>query len=259
MLQLFFCLLMLHCPAHAASSRTVYLNDSDMTPIYVEPGFSTLLKFDSHPEPGLVGDQDAFKIEYLKSIVAIKPLIARAQTNLFVFTKEGQFGFKLITDRGKHDDVVLVKPSKNRGPIGPTVNKTVVEIDDLMTRKIGKTVQLGLTSVTLESIATPQSRSTIILKIKIQQKLTNSDRPQSWTTDAFSISQGSKDIKIENAFFEQMPKSPKEFQTNVLILARSDEFKKGESAKLTVKSTASQTKPSKTPSSVTVPFSADFK
>lgn len=92
--------------AWAKSMRVVRLSDSDMETVFVEPGFSTLIKFDSHPQPGLIGDQDGFKVEYLKNMVAIKPLVSRGKTNLFLFTKEGQFNFQLLAGVGRHDNIV---------------------------------------------------------------------------------------------------------------------------------------------------------
>lgn len=254
---LLFGLFAYHATSSAASSRTIYLNDDEMAPIFVELGFSTLLKFDSHPEPGLIGDQDAFKIEYLKSIVAIKPLVSKSQTNLFVFTKDGQFGFKLVAARGRHDNLVFIRPSKSLGPKGPTATKSVVEIDDLLTRKIGKVVQLGGFSITFESVATPQSRSTIILKASIRQKVGTDSKPQKLDVSNFEINQGKKTIKIENAFFETSVSSQKEIRTSALILIRSDEFKRGELANLVFKTISQETKAK--PALVAISFSAELR
>lgn len=226
----FLCLILFSCLASAAPTRTVYLNDSDLAQISVEVGFSTLLKFDSHPEPGLIGDQDGFKVEYLKNIVAIKPLISRGQTNLFVFTKDGQFGFRLLAGRGRHDNVVFVKPAKSRGPAGPTATKSTVEIDDLLTRKVGRTSKAGDFELTLESVATPQSRSTVILKAVVRQKV-KATQPENLLVDHFAITQGSRTIKIENAFFEQQI-SRDEIRTRSLILIRASDLKRGEQVKL---------------------------
>ena len=234
----FLCLIFFSCLASATPTRTVYLNDSDLAQISVEVGFSTLLKFDSHPEPGLIGDQDGFKVEYLKNIVAIKPLISRGQTNLFVFTKDGQFGFRLLAGRGRHDNVVFVKPAKNRGPLGPTQTKTTVEIDDLLSRKIGQNSKVGDFELSLESVATPQSRSTVILKGVVRQKVKGS-KPENLTLDHFSITQGTRAIKIENAFFEQQI-SKDEIRTRCLILIRASDLKRGERVKLAFKPSGSQ-------------------
>lgn len=232
------CLILFANFANASPARTVYLNDAELAPISVEVGFSTLLKFDSHPEPGLIGDQDGFKVEYLKNIVAIKPLVSKGQTNLFVFTKDGQFGFKLMATRGQHDNVVFVKPAKNRGPAGPTTAKTTLEIDDLLTRKIGKSARAGDFELSLLSVATPQSKSTIILKATIRQTMkSKTAKPETVNAENFAINQGSRVIKIENAYFEQQILKD-EIRFNVLILIRASDVKRGEQVKLVFTSRA---------------------
>ena len=236
----FLCLFLLPYTLFAAPTRTVYLNDSDLASIAVEVGFSTLLKFDSHPEPGLIGDQDGFKVEYLKNIVAIKPLVTRGQTNLFVFTKDGQFGFRLMASRGRHDNVVFVKPTKNRGPVGPTTMKTTVEIDDLLTRKMGKKSRVGDFELTLESVATPHSRSTIILKAVVNQSMkTKGSKPESVSIDNIAVLQGTKTIKIENAFFEKQIQK-EGFRTNILILIRASDLNRKAQLKIVFAPRASQ-------------------
>lgn len=228
----FLCLILFSCTLYAAPTRTVYLNDSDLANIAVEVGFSTLLKFDSHPEPGLIGDQDGFKVEYLKNIVAIKPLVTRGQTNLFVFTKDGQFGFRLVASRGRHDNVVFVKSIKNRGPAGPTMTKTTIEIDDLLTRKIGKRSRVGDFEFTLESVATPQSRSTTILKAVVNQSMkTKGSKPENISVDNIAILQGTKTVKIENAFFEKQIQK-EGFRTSLLILIRASDLNRKDKLKI---------------------------
>lgn len=249
----FLCLILVPYTLFAAPTRTVYLNDSDLASIAVEFGFSTLLKFDSHPEPGLIGDQDGFKVEYLKNIVAIKPLVTRGQTNLFVFTKDGQFGFRLMASRGRHDNVVFVKPMKNRGPAGPTTTKTTVEIDDLLTRKIGRKSRVGDFELTLESVATPHSQSTVILKVTINQSMkTKGSKPESISVENIAILQGAKAVKIENAFFEKQI-SKDGFRTSVLILIRANDLNRKAQLKIVFTPSASQKK-----TSAQILFNADL-
>jgi hypothetical protein len=254
MLILFFCLLTLHCPAEASSSRTIHLADGDMQPIYVESGFSTLLKFSSHPEPGLIGDQDGFKVEYMKNIVAIKPLIAHGKTNLFVFTKEGQFNFQIIAGHGHHDNVVYIEPKRGLGPTGPTTTKTVVMIDELFTRKVEKSAASPRLKLTLNTVATPQSRSTIVLRIALVQTLSLKKNAIPIPSALFSIQQGAKNIKIENIFLES--KAPLNTVTTGLILVRAADLKKNEPVKLTLSLPKDAFGP--TPLTLQIPFSADF-
>jgi hypothetical protein len=257
MLTLFFCLLTLNCPAEAKSSRTIRLSDGEMAPIFVEAGYSTLLKFSSHPEPGLIGDQDGFKVEYMKSIVAIKPLVTKGKTNLFVFTKEGQFGFQLISARGKHDNVVYVEPQRGSGPTGPTATKTVVALDDMLTMKMNKTAKLAGLTLTLDSIATPTSRSTLLLRFRVQGKLGDNVKQAAIESKYFHVMQGVVPVKIENAFLEFKNKNASPIEAVGLILIRTAELKKNEPMKLmlSLQNKIAEQKPV----DLQILFSADFR
>ena len=241
MILLFLCLLTFQCTAEAKSMRIVHLSEGDMEPIYVEPGYSTLLKFDSHPEPGLIGDQDAFKVEYMKNMVAIKPLARSGKTNLFLFTKDGQFNFQLVAGKGRHDNIVYVQAGGSQAHgSGP---KPAVLVDDLLTRKLNKSAASGGLRLVLESIATPVSRSTLVLRVSVA-------RPQGGVVDAkwFTVHAGKKVIPVENIFLEAKTTPPG--ATSGLILIRAQEIKKGEVLRLQF------SEPSK--SVLSIPFSADF-
>jgi hypothetical protein len=234
MLVLIMCLLSFNFSAEAKSARTVLLSDGDMEQVFVEPGFSTLLKFSSHPEPGLIGDQDGFKVEYMKNIVAIKPLISKGKTNLFVFTKEGQFNFQLVSSKGRHDNIVYVESRQGLGPPGPSALKTAVIIDDLLTLKFNRTVVAGQIKLTLDSIATPQSKSTIVLRVSVLESVNNKIKPHQIDSKWFSIHQGNTSINIESIFLESKPHGSSLSMTTGLILVRAAGLKKNEPLKLTL-------------------------
>ena len=232
MVLLLLCLLTLECPASAKSARTVRLADGDMEQIFVEPGFSTLLKFSSHPEPGLIGDQDGFKVEYMKNIVAIKPLVSNGKTNLFIFTKDGQFNFQLIAVKGRHDNVVYVEPRIDRFGDQPSTARVAVPVDDLLTRRLNKVSVFKDLRLCLESISTPVSHTTLVLKFSFQIKLPEKSSGFKIDPNWFSVAQGSRSIKIENIFLESKALSKSIIQTTGLILIRSADFKKGEDLRL---------------------------
>jgi len=214
--------------------RVVQISEGEMAPIYVEPGYSTLLKFDSHPEPGLVGDQDSFKIEYMRNMVAIKPLILSGKTNLFIFTKEGQFGFQLIASRGRHDNNVYVQrpllPQKLES-LSPT-EKLAVSIDELPTRKINKSTSRGETKLTLQSLSIPASKSTVVFRFSIQQKILRNAEVTKVAREQVMVVQGKKQIPIENIFLERNQPTSSLVQTNGLILIRTQGIERNEDLRL---------------------------
>lgn len=251
MILLFVFALCLVPAAEAKSIRTVRLSEKDMETVLVEPGYSTLIKFDSRPEPGLIGDQDAFKVEYMKNMVAIKPLVSRGKTNLFLFTKDGQFNFQLVAGQGRHDNIVYAQAGTKNAVQGAAA-RPVVLVDDLLTRKIGKVAaQRGLKLI-LESIATPISRSTIVLRISIEQKNVGVE-PTRIDLTMLNVMQGPKRIAIENLFLESKKAKIGTTATSGLLLIRSQEIKRGSSLALEFQpDVAKKGKP------LTLQFSADF-
>lgn len=229
----------------AKSMRIVRLSESDLETVFVEPGFSTLIKFDSHPQPGLIGDQDGFKVEYLKNMVAIKPLVSRGKTNLFLFTKEGQFNFQLLAGAGRHDNIVYVQVRASPEAAVPKAAKPVL-VDDLLTKKIGRSVSLGNVKLTLLKLSTPISRSTLVLKFEVSAPL---KEEITVGRESLFVFQGKKAIPIDNIFVESGTNKDRRLWS-ILLLLRMDQIVPKNALRLELKT--------KSGKPVIMPFSADF-
>lgn len=259
MLLLLICLLTFQCPAYAKSTRSVHLSEGDLEPVYVEPGFSTLIKFDSHPEPGLIGDQDGFKVEYLKNMVAIKPLITKGKTNLFLFTKDGQFNFQLIASKGRHDNVVYVQPGVDRRAVAKAPTTGPVPLEELQTKRVNKSAVAAEGKLTVEALSLPESRSSLVIRFLLQRKTAaNTEVPV--TPESFSIWQGAKRIKIENIYIEKRKPVGGFADTAGLILIRAENIVRREDLKLkfSPQVQAPQADPRSAKRDLQVSFSSEF-
>jgi hypothetical protein len=56
-------------------------------PIFLKEGFSTILEFEEVPTQVVLGDANLFQVEKLNQSIVIKPLVAYATTNMFVYFK----------------------------------------------------------------------------------------------------------------------------------------------------------------------------
>jgi len=102
--------------AFGKAPKILTLDDSDVATVHTALGFTTMLTFDSRPSTVILGDQDAFKIEYAVNGLAIKPVVPHADTNLFVFTDYDRYNFKLIAGPTADADYVLkISPQKPQG------------------------------------------------------------------------------------------------------------------------------------------------
>lgn len=208
-----------------APSKTIALKEGELAPIYVSPRFSTILQFDEHPEPGLIGDQDAFKVEYMRNLVAIKPLVSKGKTNLFIFTKEGQFNFQLIASIENHDNVVYVKRAGSQTPEKLLTTERVVLVDDLITKKLSKAVQRKNAKFTVISLAAPKSKSTLVIKFELERRQPGKDDLFKIAKENISAKQKGVSLLIENIYLENSRPDKTMYLTRGLLLLRSDGVK----------------------------------
>ncbi len=74
-------------------------------------GIATIVQVPDRPTSVVIGDQASFKVEYLDKAITIKPLMAGARTNLYVYTDWQRYNIKLVpTAKTSADYVVYIKP-----------------------------------------------------------------------------------------------------------------------------------------------------
>lgn len=88
--SLFFAVL--GATAFAKEPRTLTFSESDVGQVQLAVGYSTILQFDSRPTSAVLGDQDAFKVEYLGNSLTLRLVHERGHTPTF------QLVHRLLTD-----------------------------------------------------------------------------------------------------------------------------------------------------------------
>lgn len=78
-------LLALNASASERVRRVPILGDQIVT-VRTSIGIATIIQVPDRPNSVVVGDQDAFKVEYLDQAITIKPLSSRAKSNLYIYT-----------------------------------------------------------------------------------------------------------------------------------------------------------------------------
>lgn len=74
-------------------------------------GIATIIQVPDRPTSVVIGDQSAFKVEYLDKAITIKPLIPNAKTNLYIYTDWQRYNVKLVpTQKNLADYVVYLQP-----------------------------------------------------------------------------------------------------------------------------------------------------
>lgn len=80
-----------------ARVRTVEVNKDQIVTVRTALGVATIIQVPDRPNSLVVGDQSAFKVEYLDQAITIKPLHGSARSNLYIYTDYRRFNVQLVS------------------------------------------------------------------------------------------------------------------------------------------------------------------
>lgn len=87
--------------------RHVQVKGDQIVVVRTALGVATIIQVPDKPNSVIVGDQEAFRIEYLDQAVTIKPLHERAKSNLYIYTDWRRFNAQLVTGSEPEADYVV--------------------------------------------------------------------------------------------------------------------------------------------------------
>ncbi len=201
-------------PGEAHSTRTLVLDDSEVAVIHTGIGYSTIIQFDARPTSAVLGDQDAFKVEYVGNSLTVKPVLPSSRTNLFAFTDYDRFNFKLETTRGADVDyLVRVKkrqrngvPQFTSGGSPPSSIPIARKLIHLSNKRQGVTLQVS-------DLAYSKADGVFVISFNLMAAA-----PLVFEPGDIEILQDDKAISIENLYLEALSLAPgKRVQGKLLV------------------------------------------
>lgn len=110
-----------------ARVRRVAVNGDQIVTVRTSIGIATIIQVPDRPTSVVVGDQNAFRVEYLDQAITIKPLSSGARSNLYIYTDWKRFNIELVSGgESIADYVVYLDNPKIRTPqAGPTPKKDI--------------------------------------------------------------------------------------------------------------------------------------
>ena len=77
--------------------RRVPVQGDQIVTVRTALGVATIIQVPDKPNSVVVGDLNAYKVEYLDTAITIKPLSGHAKSNLYVYTDYKRFNVQLVT------------------------------------------------------------------------------------------------------------------------------------------------------------------
>jgi hypothetical protein len=205
---------------YAASIREVKGTNRSLIPIQTALGFSTILEFQSKPLSAVLGDQDGFKLEYVANSITLKPLIAGAKSNLFVFTDSGRYNFSIQAGTSSSVDyIVTIKPPEDSSQSSGIAHKEtdpyrVVTVNRKASAQ-GFTLQVNQLKIARE-LNNPRTASLIEFEISSA----NENYP--FQVSSFGIKQNGKFISAESIYLDQLSVKPGQSVRGVIAVLNQE-------------------------------------
>lgn len=115
MVKLILVLISISLPTFAARVRNIEVMKDQVVTVRTSLGIATIIQVPDRPNSVVVGDLDAFKVEYLDQAITIKPLTGSAKSNLYVYTDWKRYNVELVTGSQQDADyVVYLKNPKQK-------------------------------------------------------------------------------------------------------------------------------------------------
>lgn len=144
---IFWMLLMtLSIPSFASGRvRKVEVKSDQIVTVRTAIGIATIIQVPDRPNSIVLGDQSAYKVEYLDQAITIKPLHGGAKSNLYIYTDYRRFNVQLVTAGEPTADYVVYLQNSREIPRSSVISWTKfrndLKNDDLVleTIRIAKT------------------------------------------------------------------------------------------------------------------------
>lgn len=210
---LMFSLMAFHSNASARVRRVAVQGDQIVT-VRTSIGIATIIQVPDRPNSVVVGDQDAFKVEYLDQAITIKPLSHGSKSNLYIYTDWKRFNVELVSGaEAVADYVVYLDNPKAKMPDSTHSSKPDLGISWTNFKNV-----LRNESLQLDVKRLGRTKDGILLvEFNVTSKVRQSFKPE-WMW----LSQNGATKPIHNLFLSALEVSPQRPISGVMQLREID-------------------------------------
>ena len=190
--------------------RRVEVNKDQIVTVKTSLGIATIIQVPDRPNSVVVGDQDAFKVEYLDQAITIKPLSGGAKSNLYIYTEWKRYNVELVSGAEAIADYVVYLETPKEKPATSSAKSNISWMKFLNTlRNDNLTLNVTRVGRTKESI--------LLVEFTITSKTKEKFKPEwLWLTQDDSVK------PIHNLFLSALEVTPQRSLSGVLQLKATD-------------------------------------
>jgi hypothetical protein len=197
--------------ANTKVRRVIVIGDQVVT-VRTALGIATIIQVPDRPNSVVVGDQDAFKVEYLDQAVTIKPLQAKSKTNIYIYTDWKRYNVELVSGpEAMSDYVVYLENTKEKDPT--TTSPTTDSTNWIEYKNSLKNDDISLETKRLAKL----KNGLLLIEFTV-----HSDKKQIFKPEWIWLTQGGKTRSIHNLMLSSLELNPNQQVEGVLQVLGSD-------------------------------------
>jgi len=191
--------------------RRVSVQGDQIVTIRTSVGIATIIQVPDRPNSVVVGDQDAFKVEYLEQAITIKPLSSGAKSNLYVYTDWKRFNVELVSgNEASADYVVYLENPKEKSPTRSSVETGIKWTD------FKNTLKNESLALTIKRVG--RTKEGILLV----EFFVSSTKKEPFKPEWLWLTQNGETKPIHNLFLSALETSPQKSVSGVLQMREID-------------------------------------
>jgi hypothetical protein len=186
--------------------RRVETTQDQIVTVKTALGIATIVQVPDRPNSIVVGDQAAFKVEYLDQAITIKPLRGSAKSNLYIYTDYRRYNVQLVTGAEVNADYVVYLDNP----------RAKLEKSTVHWMPVGKSLSGDGVTLTVKRVA--RTRDGILLvELALSSQKRERIRPE-WLW----LTQGGATKPIQNLFLSSLEVGPREPAIGTIQILRAD-------------------------------------
>lgn len=186
--------------------RRVQAQNDQIVQVKTAIGIATIIQVPDRPNSIVVGDQSAFKVEYLDQAITIKPLQGGAKSNLYIYTDFRRFNVQLVSGgQAAADYVVYLENPKEKVKSFRLVWKPAKNF-------------LKNESITFKTLRTAKTPDGILL---VEFRV-SSQKSENFKADWIWLTQGLAAKPIHSLALSEQELGPKKTISGVMQILKSD-------------------------------------
>ena len=191
--------------------RRVSVQGDQIVTVRTSLGIATIIQVPDRPNSVVVGDQDAFKVEYLDQAITIKPLSGGAKSNLYIYTDWKRFNVALISGNEAVADFVVYLDIPKEKPQASAKSESGIRWTDLKN-------SLKSDALTLSVKRVGRTKDGILLI----EFVVSSSQKESFKPEWLWLTQAGETRPIHNLFMSALEVAPQRAISGVLQVREID-------------------------------------